>query len=1456
MMREKIHSHMVKMPLCREYFSMLGVINFFSSYFSTLKKHRKIPLLPPVEAEKTGCPSLFPHLPIKTLREAELEFRMKEVFQYVLEKHTANLAEHLAQSCSAKVEPKKELVTAFEEGIRKSILNRIEQVTPRTVADIDKALKEASFEQVVKQLLDKIEFEFKANASGNEQNLKAYASQFLNELKSGRHLDGIAQLGATKYETISIDSAITEEELEDGKKVVGGCGLRMEAQSVQASPAAQQILQAYGPNLISLPPETWMAISKDGDGEPTGSLFRLFFDDLPSLVDEDYSWMASLLHVPTEQDRARIEIVEAMADGNRDEFSRLIQKENVKEMKDSEGRSLLHQAAMLGDPFYLEQLLKKGLAQTDDRQGYLPIHYAAINGAVKQLEVLYDADKKSLNAKSRNGTTPLVSAIQGKEVESVRFILSKKALRQATSDGNNPLHWALQVGDMAIVEELLNGCEEHLLNQYSEELGYPILQACELDSPDLVRKLIYLGANSKVVNKDGKTAIEIAIRKGCIPLLEELLKKAKPTANAFEAAMEEGSLEVLKRLIPLPEFYQHRNKLGETLLHRAIWHGNVAAALMIIEQCSDPGYLQTACIHAVKLGLWNIVEALHQKGVVKGVALDPVSLLRAGYHPVLHQIFDPMQLTPVELEKYLLVASESGNYEAITHILEPKGAQLEKFRGPKGWSLPHYLVRSDGLYLFKNLTLKSQKFFRRLEKEGMKTLAYHAAERGSEGILQFLLEQYKKQNFALDMQYQDRHLLYAIIESGNEKMCQWVLENFIGLADVNLDSSGTRPVHLAAKMGLASILKLLEKHKADLKAVDKNGRTALDLSLRAGAKKAAKFLRSKEIPATERKEEVLLPSAEVLPLHFFASKSATQKISELLDQHPEWVDAEDSKGCTSLFHAIEGYLKLGTPLENVKLLIERGASLRHHSHQLITPLHLACLRGSLSLVQLLVEYGADPNQAGTTGHVTPLDLSVGFGYREISRYLLMHGAKANRPNGKGTTTAHLAVEADDLSFLRLLAAKGIPLNGKDSKGMQPLHYAAAKGKTKTVETLLALGASAIDSPIETQNEKVPNGATALHLAAMSGETETIESLLKQHANPETQSKSERGLLSFAAGGKGSRAIFKQLENCRLTKDSKQLCQAVRSAIAHDNVDLMILLYGDKVPLHTNLMQGDTGLHIACMDGSLQCARWLLEQGADPLQTCATGENALELAAANGSQQLLKLLLEETPRDSNQSNARGETLLHIAAKSGKLGNVTLLLLQGASLSAQDEYGFTPLHVAARNGHANVVSFLLACGADSQAKSQTLLIPLELVQHKGEQTITALKKAAEVGQPATRLHLALKLRNPLAVLALTHLEDCDQPDNNGTTPLHLAVQTGQTQALLYLLHAGATVDAKDNLGHTPLWYATVEKPELTLARLLVQAGADSTSILEQVAQGESPHKADLLKILEKGRAFTQI
>lgn len=1477
MMREKIHGHMVKMPLCRDYFSMLRVINFFSSYFSTLKKHHKIPLLPPVEAHTSkGCPSLFPHLPIKTLREARLDFRLGDVWDSVIKEHRAELAEHLSRSYLAKAEPKTELLKAFEESVIKSILKRVVQVTPRTVEDIEKDLTKSSLKEIVKQMIGDLETRF---SSGNkrENNIKPYASKFLDDLLKDPDCDDIAILGPVKYETISFGEDITREEMEEGKKVVGGCGLHLEAQPVKASPEAAQILHTYGPSLFHLPPETWKEISKESEGAPTGSLFRLFFEDMPLWVDDDYGWMEALLHLPKEEDKERIEILEAMAEGNREGFSQLIQNDKLREMKDSEGRTLLHHAATLGDPFYLQEMLKKGLAQTEDLQGYLPIHYAAMNGAMGQMEALYQRDKKSLDAKSRNGNTPLISAIQGGQLQAVRFALSHKALLHSSSDGNNPIHWALQgTGDFAIIDELLKVCESNLgsssalLNQYSEEMGLPLLQACELDSPELVQRFITLGADPKAVRKDGKTAIEIAIRRNCAPMLECLLKKASPAANAYEAAAAEGSLEILGILTNLPGFYEHRNAFKDNMLHVAIRNGNIQGALLILRKHPHLTYLEveknaageTAGSLVSKLGLWEIVEAFHERHL----KLDLPSLIRAGYHPLLRKIFDPLPLKAEELESYLLAAAEAGNYEAITHLLEPKGAQLDNFRGPTGWSLAHYLARCDGLYLFKRLCAKSSKFVRRLPQEGNKTLAYHAAQYGSEAILQFLLEQYKQQNIALEKQYRDRHLLYAVIESGQANMCLWMFERFDKLADVELDSRGSRPVHLAAKMGSIAILKLLEKQGADLKALDKEGHTALDLSLRAGTKEASEFLRSKDVPEvvkkTSKNEEKLKPSPETLPLHFAAAKGNTANLKELLEKQPELIDAEDSQGCTPLFYAMESHLETGAPLDNVKLLIQRGADLRHYSHQLVTPLLLACRKGSLALVGLLLECGADPNQTGTLqtgifGSLSPLDLSVSLQHREISRHLLKHGAKADHINGKGSHTAHLSVEAGDLPLLRLLAAKGVPLNRKDSKGMEPLHYAAAKGEAQTVETLFALQAS-IDSPLETPvetDQKGVDGATSLHLAALSGQPEVVSTLLKHHADPQAKSKAGHSLLSFASMGRAPESVFKQLERYRLANDPQQLRQALSAAIAHDNVDSMILLYG-KVPLHTDLEQGHTGLHFACRHGSLQCARWLLAQGADPLQTCATGENALELAAAQGSHELLKLFLEEAPWKVDQSNVRGETLMHISAKAGKLGNVLLLLLQGASLSSQDEYGYSPLHLAARNGHTAVVNFLLSCGADPQARSLKNLRAIDLVQDKDGATQALLKEAESLPRETSPLHLALKYRNSLAVQALTHLVDCDQPDDKGTTPLHIAAQTRQVQSLLYLLQAGAGVDSKDKQGCTPLWYAALTHANPTIARLLVQAGADpkatdlsGKSIVESVRLTESPQKAELLKIMEQ-------
>jgi len=70
-------------------------------------------------------------------------------------------------------------------------------------------------------------------------------------------------------------------------------------------------------------------------------------------------------------------------------------------------------------------------------------------------------------------------------------------------------------------------------------------------------------------------------------------------------------------------------------------------------------------------------------------------------------------------------------------------------------------------------------------------------------------------------------------------------------------------------------------------------------------------------------------------------------------------------------------------------------------------------------------------------------------------------------------------------------------------------------------------------------------------------------------------------------------------------------------------------------------------------------------------------------------------------DVNCSNKYGDTLLHLAAESGNLENVRLLLKNGASLCLRNYYGDTPLHWSVKSQNEEVILLFLECGADPDA-----------------------------------------------------------------------------------------------------------------------------------------------------------
>ncbi len=64
----------------------------------------------------------------------------------------------------------------------------------------------------------------------------------------------------------------------------------------------------------------------------------------------------------------------------------------------------------------------------------------------------------------------------------------------------------------------------------------------------------------------------------------------------------------------------------------------------------------------------------------------------------------------------------------------------------------------------------------------------------------------------------------------------------------------------------------------------------------------------------------------------------------------------------------------------------------------------------------------------------------------------------------------------------------------------------------------------------------------------------------------------------------------------------------------------------------------------------------------------------------------------------------------------------------------------------------------------------------------------------------------------------------------TPLHLAAENDQVECASLLIQSGADIDAKDQYGTTPLMLAVDEMVSVSVAKLLLQKGADREGCLQ--------------------------
>ena len=181
---------------------------------------------------------------------------------------------------------------------------------------------------------------------------------------------------------------------------------------------------------------------------------------------------------------------------------------------------------------------------------------------------------------------------------------------------------------------------------------------------------------------------------------------------------------------------------------------------------------------------------------------------------------------------------------------------------------------------------------------------------------------------------------------------------------------------------------------------------------------------------------------------------------------------------TALSLAIDNIYGKALNLEIVEMFLQAGAD----ANSLIEPsdrysdtktaLVVAASTGEVSLVALLIQYGADPN-AHPSGAVrrSPLQAACENGKLRVVQLLLNHNVDVNAPPAwhNGGTALQLAAISGHLDIVFALLDRGADLNAPAARvnGRTALEGVAENGRLDTVRALLDAGVG-IQGPYEGQ----------------------------------------------------------------------------------------------------------------------------------------------------------------------------------------------------------------------------------------------------------------------------------------------------------------------------------------------------------------------------------------------------
>ena len=1029
-------------------------------------------------------------------------------------------------------------------------------------------------------------------------------------------------------------------------------------------------------------------------------------------------------------------------------------------IKNKKGNTPLHVSCIIENIEYIQKLTQQPTCDLSiqDGNGDTALHIAAYSkwNSAEKIQCLLECDRCDPNITNKQGYTPLHTATEHNQLDSVRKLLNSTKCNPNIQDihGNTALHLSMHQKSATGIEHFLM-CDKVNINIKNKKGNTPLHVSCIIENIEYIQKLTQQPTcDLSIQDGNGDTALHIA------------------------AYSKWNSAEKIQCLLECDRCDPNiTNKYGYTPLHTATVNSQFDSIKIIlnstkcnpnIQDLQGNTALYLSIRHKSATGIEHFlmcdkvdVNIQNEEGnvplhvaVITNTAFDITEKLigHPNCNPCItnHEGMTPLQLAfktdqLSSTEVLLLSATE-------VLLLSAKVSHEDRAKAMPG--LLHCAIRADRMPLFIMLIELKECNVNEEGRSGQTPLHVACTVENMEYI------QKLTQQPTCDLNIQDDNgdtalHIAACSEWNSAEKVQCLLE--CDRCDPNITNKQEyTPLHTATEHNqLDSVRKLLNSTKCNPNIQDIHGNTALHCSIHQKSDTVIEsFLICDKVNIKIQNEE------GNTPLHIAAITDATLYITEKLIGHPNCNPCiTNHEGMTPLQLAFKTDQVSATEvlLLSATEVLLLSAKFSHEDKAKAMPglLHCAIRADRMPLFIMLIEMKEfNVNEEGCSGQ-TPLHVSCTLENMEYIQALIQYpSCDLNIQDDNGDTALHIAARSKWNSAEKiqcLLECDRCDPNITNKQGYTPLHTATVNSQFDSIKILL-------NSTKCNPNIQDIQGNTALHLSM--------------------HQKSATGIEHFLMCDKVDVNIQNRQGDTPLHVAVKQKIPVgvIESQAHHIHCDVSIANNEGMTPLQLLVkMEKLLVANVIAKKCSHEDIRKMAIEDTSDVLYNAVLENCVSLVQALAKLQRGKVNL--------RYGSYGETLLHAACRNGYAEMTEILLENGAELWAVDNTGDAPIHNA--SVYPIVLKILLENGADVQA-----------VDSNGDAPI----------------HIACNGLRLDCLKAILQSKGCDpnQKNADGDTALHIVcrmvnIDTVHFCKIEILLENGADVQAVDSNGDAPIHIA---------------------------------------------------